>query len=238
MDSDDVNDIDDTEESLQVVDIIENTYYELMTIKEWNHLKIPKPMESLSDSDYPSTLKIPDDVVKIEEDSLRYESRESSSDSLDYKPLKYMSPIDFTKYVLSRTSTDSSIDTLTVKGSTTPLLIKNDAPPSYWTSFDEKYITMDSYDSDIENTVQGNKSLAYCTVIPVFDPTDGDFVPECPTRMFPMLLAEATRACFLYLKQTDSPMDAKRSLRGNSVLKGSDYVAHERKNPAGFGRPR
>lgn len=234
MDSDEVDTITDTEEAQQVVDIIEDTYYELMSQKDWNHLREPTQLEELSDTLYPTTLRIPDEVVDIED--LRYEIRDSVSEDLEYVSMTYMDPISFTDYILSRRSTDSNIETLTVKGASTPLLVKNDKSPEYWTSYDEEYIVLDSYDAAVDTTLQASKSLVYCTKIPTFDKTLGTYVPDCPVNMFPTLLAEAKRACFFYLKQTDSPIDAKRSLRGMHRIKNKDYRAHERKKYPRFGR--
>lgn len=234
MDSDDVNAIDDTEEALEVVDIIEDTYYDLMTQQEWNHLKKPQNMQSLSDADFPSTLKIPDNVIDIGE--LRYESRTSASDKLNYKTLTYKTPEEFTEFMLKRDSTASNIATKTVKNGGTPLFIKTDEAPKYWTSFDDQYLTMDAYNSSLESTVQGSKSIAYSVVVPVFDSTDGDYVPECAERMFPTLLAESKKACFFYLKKLSSPIDEKRAFRGHSVLRQKRSRAHELKQRVKYGR--
>lgn len=238
MGSDDINAITDTEEALEVVDIIEDTYYELMSQKQWNHLKNPLQLEGLSDTDFPTTLKIPDTVVEMgtDGDALRYEVRDSASDDLEYKKLIYRDPVDFTEYVLNRNSTDSDVATKTVKGTNAPLLIKTAQDPVYWTSYDDKFIVLDAYDSSVDSTVQGNKSLAYCVSTPVFDPTDGSYVPECPISMFPTLLAESKRACFFYLKQQSSPIDNERALRGRSIRKNKNGRAHERNSRARYGR--
>lgn len=238
MTSDKVNSISDTEEALDVVDIIEDTYYELMSQKQWNHLKNPAQLTSLSDSDFPTTLLIPESIVEIGTDGsdLRYEVRDTASDNLNYKKLTYKSPVDFTEYVLNRNSTDSDVDTKTVKGTSAPLLIKNAQDPVFWTSYDDKHIVLDAYDSAVESTVQGSKSLVYAVTIPTFDPTDDDYVPECPNNMFPMLLAESKRACFQYIKGAGSPIDNERSLRGRSISKQQDGKAHERNSRARFGR--
>lgn len=234
MESDDVNDITDTEEALQVVQIIKDTYYELMFQAEWDHLKITKQLSGLGDSDYPTTFSIADSIDEIH--SFKYDIREESSDALDYKTLIYKSPLAFTDIVLSRTSTDSNIDTVTVKDSSTSILIFNDRAPKYYTSFDENYITCDAYDSDLESTLQTSKTLAYCTVMPSFDDTDGTFVPVCPSKMFPLLLAEAKRSAFFYLKSQSNPIDDKRAFRGTSILKQDGNRAHERRNRPRFGR--
>jgi hypothetical protein len=193
-------------------------------------------MLSLSDSDFPTTLQIPDTVDEIHKNTFRYEV--SDSGAVNYKKMVYKSPLEFTTMMLSRTSTDSNIDTLTVKGTSTPLLVFNDKAPTYWTSYDETYLVLDSYKATVESTLQGAKSIAYCTVMPEFDDTDDDFVPVCPAKMFPTLLAESKKACFFYLKQSSTPIDEKRSLRGLSILKQDGNRAHERKSRPRFGRGR
>lgn len=233
MDSDEVNSIADTEEALQVVDHIEDTYYSLMSQKDWNHLKEPTQMIGLGESAYPTHLKIPEEVVDIED--LRYEVRDSASDDLKYKKLRYMDPVSFTDMVLSRSSTDPSVRTLTVKGTSTPLLVRKDKDPEFWTSYDEEYIVIDSYNELSDSTLQKSKSLAYCVKIPPFQREDS-FVPDCPVNMFPTLLAESKRACFFYIKRTDSPIDAKRALQGMNRIKNKDYVAHDRSTRPKFGR--
>lgn len=234
MDSDEVNAIDDTVESVQVVGHIKDTYYELMSQKDWNHLRKPMQLTGLGDTDYPTTFSIPASVVDL--DDVRYEVREDAGDDLDYKKIIWKDPIDFTDYILKRKSTDSNVETKTVYGTSTPLLIVNDEEPSFWTSYDEQYIVMDSYNSDVDSTLQTSKSLIYCVTIPTFDDTDGDYVPECPENMFPTLLAESKKACFAYIKQSITPIDEKRSLRGMNRIKNKDHVAHDRSKYPNFGR--
>lgn len=235
MDSDDVNDIDDTVEAQQVVDIIEDTYYEMMSNVEWNHLKNPETLESLSDSDFPSTLKIPESVVSFE-NIIRYDVQKSTDTKVNYEKLSYKSPKDFTDEILLRDSSASNISAKTIKNSNTPIYILTDTAPSFWTSFDEEYITLDSYDSAVESTLKGSKSIVYAVTIPTFDATDKDYVPDCPIQMFPTLLSESKKACFFYLKQQQTPIDEKRSVRGLNRLKRKDYRAHERTRRSNFGR--
>lgn len=234
MDSDDINSISDTEEALQITTIVEETYNELMTRKEWNHLKIPRQLESLSDADYPSTLKIPEDVMQI--DTVRYDVTRDSADPVEYQTIKYKHPNDFLDYILTRRSPSSEIDSLTVKGSGVPLLVYNDRPPTFWTSFDDQFITFDSYNINVEDTVRGNKSIVYAVVLPEFNKNSDEFIPEMPARMFPLFLAECKKACFFYLKDSQSPVDEKRTFRGAAIFNDRGNRAHDRARRARFGR--
>lgn len=234
MDSDDVNDISDTIEALQVVQIIKDTYYVLMFDSDWDHLKTPIQLDGLSDSDYPTTLSIADSVDEIHQ--IKYDIRDSTADALEYSTMTYKSPLDFTEMVMKRDSTASEVEQYTVKGSAVPILVFNDRAPTYWTSYDENYITLDAYDSGIDSTLQTSKNMAYCTVMPEFDDTDNTFVPVCPAKMFPTLLAETKKAAFFYLKGIQTPIDEKRAFKGTSILKQNGNRAHERKNRPRFGR--
>lgn len=234
--SDSVNDISDTEESLMVVDIIEDTYYELMFQSEWDHLKTPVQLTGLGDASYPTTFTVADTIDEIHK--FMYDVRENATDALNYTEMVYRDPIAFTKMLMSRTSTDSTIDALTVKDSSVPLLVFNDRKPTYYTSYDENYITLDAYDSSLESTLQTSKNLAYCTVMPTFDSTSNTFVPVCPAKMFPALLAEAKRACFYYLKDQAMPVDEKRAFRHTNILKQDGNRVHERRKRPKWGRGR
>lgn len=237
MDSDYVDDISDTEESLQVVDIIEDTYYELMSQRDWNHLKNPVVLEApTAPATDKTTLKIPETVAEIKD--VRYDCREEAGDPVNYKVVTYKHPDEFTDMMFRLTSTDSNVESLTVIGSTTPLLVENDRAPRFWTSFDDEHIVFDAYDSSLESQIDPSKSIVYAVTIPVFDSGTNSYTPDCPITMFPTLLAESKRACFIYLKQQDSPMDAKRSVRGFNHLKNGDYRAHERSKKARYGRRR
>jgi hypothetical protein len=237
MDSDEINTIEDSGnvEARQVVDIIEDTYYEFMNNHlDWNYLRKTKEILGLSDSAYPTTLQIPDSVVEIEK--LRYDVSTVTATNLNYKTLTYVSPQDFLDKVLSRNSDESNVEQYDVKGTDTPVLVFNDAAPKFWTSFDETYITIDAYDSAVDSTLRGNKTLVYCVDIPTFNANSDEYVPECPIQVFPTLMAECKKACFFYLKQQQTPTDEKRALRGINKLKRKDYRAHERLHSRGYGR--
>lgn len=237
MDSDEVNTIvnDANVEARQVVSIIEDTYYDLMLNHvDWNHLKSVVQLDSLSDSNFPSTLKIPNDVVRIEK--IRYDIRKPEDEYAKYSTRTYLPPQDFLDKVLERDADNDAVEIYHVKGTNTPIFIYNDREPTYWTSFDEEYITFDAYDSSVDSTLRGSKSMTYAVSIPTFNPNSDTYIPDCPIQFFPTLLAESKKACFAYLKQGVSPVDEKRSLRGLNKIKGKGYNAHSRRYIRRFGR--
>lgn len=210
MDSDSVNNIGDTIESSQVTEVAKEVYYELMSYRDWDHLYKWIKLEALSGSEHPNYLRIPDSVGRME--SLRYET--TAADDIDRKftEICYKSPAEFIDIVHSRNSSGSNIVTVT-NPEGVDMFIKNDSPPTYWTSFDNEHIVTDSYDSDVDNTLQSSKSSAWCRVQPIWQTTD-TFTPELPDEFFPAYLAEVKSTSHIYFKQQVSQKDEQKARRG------------------------
>ena len=232
MDSDDVNSISDTEESLQVVDIIEDTYFEMMSQRDWPHLKGTCPLESLGDTTQPTSLKIPVLVSSI--NVLKYDTTETGDADKSYAEIIYCDPVAFLDTLLQRNTSATEITEVTAVGGA-PLWVYNDRAPRIWTSFDDELVVMDGYNATIDSTLQGSKSMVHCVKSPTFTRED-TALADMPEKAYPVYLAECKRACHIYLKQSDSPLDAKRALRGANRLKGKDWRAHDGKKTPNFGR--
>jgi len=183
---DDVNSINDTEEALQIARLARDLYYVFANTHEWPHLKKLRRLDSGGDVNRPSHLLIPEEVQEIEE--LRYESRGGVSEPLKYKELTYLYPDEFLNVVMSRDSTATAVDTIT-DFDNTPLLVYNNVPPTYWTSFDDEYVVCDAYDSALESSLQSSKTQAFVWEEPSFTLTDSHEM-DLPAKEFPHFLAE------------------------------------------------
>lgn len=234
MDSDEINSINDTEESLQVARVVEEVYLELMSQKDWPHLKVIRELDGLSDSTKPNFMQIPSGLSEIR--CVKYDTSESGATDVSISDMRYMEPESFINLVHQRRSSGSDVQTVTTAEGV-PLFIINDTAPQRWTSFDEDLIVFDSFDSIVDTTLQGSKSIIFAVRIPTFSQTD-THTPDLPESMFPLLLAEAKRSCHIYFKQQDSPMDAKRSLRGLNRMKSESWRAHDQRKVTSFGRAR
>ncbi len=232
MDSDEINSINDTEESLQVARVVEEVYLELMSQKDWPHLKLVRELDGLSDSTKPNFLQIPAGIAEIKK--VKYDVSILGATDISIADIRYTEPEDFITLVHQRRSNDANVQTVTTtKG--VPLFIKNDTAPSRWTSFDEDFLVFDSFDNTVDTTMQGSKSVVFAVRIPTFTQSD-THTPDLPESMFPLLLAESKRSCHLYFKQQDSLMDAKRSVRGLSRMKSESWRAHDPRKAINFGR--
>lgn len=234
MDSDEINSIDDTEESLQVARVVEEIYFEIISQKDWPHLKLIRELDGLSDSTKPNFLQLPAGVSEIRK--IKYDTSELGATDVSISDISYKDPESFINLVHQRRSSDTSVQTVTTDEGV-PLFIINDTAPKCWTSFDEVFIVFDSFDSTVEATLQGSKSIVFAVRIPLFSQTD-THVPDLPESMFPLLLSEAKRSCHLYFKQQDSLMDAKRSVRGFNRMKSESWIAHDQRKVTNFGRAR
>lgn len=234
MNHDNVNSISDTIESTQIAKEAKHVYYELMDRDDWPHLMKVINLEALGNTSKPNYMKIPTDVVRIDE--IRYEITQSGDTNRTFDVIKYLSPSDFLERVLSRNSGDSDVTTVT-NDDGVPMFILNDERPAYWTTFDDEYIVFDSYDSAVDTTMQASKSIAHVKEIPSWTHSD-TFIPDLPDHMFSTFVAEVTAAAFQYWKQGTSPRDEARAARGISRLRKDAEKHNERKTKATYGRQR
>lgn len=182
---DQVDSINDTEESLQIARIARDLYYEMANTHEWPHLKKLVQLEATSSST-PSYLKLPEDVQRLDE--FRYDTRAAVADAKNFEVIDYLPPADFLIITLGRDSTDSTVTTTTdVDGSV--VLIYNDRAPTYWTSFDDEYIVCDAYDSALESNLQASKSMATVWEEPTFTLSDA-YQVDLPAKEYPLFMAE------------------------------------------------
>lgn len=209
MNSDEVNSINDTPESLQVAQIVKTTYFEIIDGGEWPHLRRIMPLDALGDLTHPNYMKLPADVNKIY--TIKYDCKKVTSTYSEYKTITYLEPLDFLDYVMQRKSNDSRVDTIT-DFSGVDLFIMNDVAPTYYTSFDDEYIVFDSYDSAIDTTLQASKSQIYVKRVPTWT-HDDSFYPDLPPESFSLLVAEAKSTCFNAIKQMPNQKEEQKAIR-------------------------
>lgn len=196
MSADFVNSIGATEESLQVAQVVKSTYEEMVTRRDWPHLKKLLPLISYGNNSYPTYLLVPENMRQI--DWINYDQKSLDNPTAGFAQIKYLDPQKFIQFTNSRNTADNATEIVTTLDNVPFKIITNHAP-TYWTSFDDKYIIMDSYNKDIEDTLQGKNAQVYMEVLPSWTMTD-DFVPEMPIHLYPALLAEAKSACFYVIK--------------------------------------
>ena len=117
--------------------------------------------------------------------------------------MTYLGPLEFLSLILPRglNSSDTNITEVT---SPVKLYIYNDRAPVYWTSFDDEYIILDAYNSDLENTLQASKTEVLAYKEPTFSVTDGHY-PDLPSKQFPQLVAAVKAQVMATIAQEIDP---------------------------------
>jgi len=201
MDSDAVNSIDDTVEAVQVAELVKESFFDLMSQRDWPFLFTLAALEALGDVNNPTKMKIPDTWNKIK--WIKYNKQE----------VEYVAPEDFKHLVDNRTETANVVDA-------NGYVINRD--PKYWTSYDDVYIYFDGYNKTVESTLQASKSVGYAGVQPTWTHSDS-FIPAIPEKFFPTLLSEAKAQAFINLKQQQNVREERKAQRGRMTMRNEAW---------------
>jgi hypothetical protein len=195
MDADEVNGLDDTIEAQQVAQIIKTTYYEILGNRNWPFMRKLIQLESSGSPSKPNYLRLPDNLKELS--SFKYDNGTTTDPLL--QDVVYKDPDAFLRYISTRNPSLDNVSTVVDYGGS-KLLIVNDQPPKYWTSFDDTYLVTDAYEVSKETTLQQSKSQCMAYLVPVWNRSN-EAIPELPIDAFPALLSEAKSTAFLVLKQ-------------------------------------
>jgi len=226
MDSEEVNAIGDSLEALQVVDIIETTYFDIIATRDIpEHRELIK-MTALSDNLYPSHFSYPTNLKEI----VRLDYQDSSG---YYQEITWCEPLDF----LNRTDgTQSDYDSILDKNGGTTLRITNNKQPTFYTSFDDEYLVLNSYESTVDSTLQESKVRTFGTKYPTFDKTSDTFIPDLDASMFPYFIAEAKSAAMSLLKGGSDPKVEQAARRHKSFMQNDLYNTKRANKWSAYGR--
>jgi hypothetical protein len=201
MDSDEVNSINDTTESLQVARIVRNTFYDIV---DRSDLPVDQSLFNLIPSGsalQPTVMFLPSNVSNL--DWLKYDCQQVGETDPNYRDLIWVSPKSFFDMTDQLQSTDSTVGhlNLTIGTNAVAYFYKNDQAPRFYTAYDDNTILFDSYDSGVELTLQSSKTQAAGRQNETFSVTDS-FIPPLNDAQFSLLRNEAKSLAFAELKQT------------------------------------
>ena len=223
MDSEDVNSISDSIEAEQIASVVRDVYYNMVSTR-----MIPEHQElirlvSLSNSARPTHFQVPESVKRI--DFLRYNI--STTNGTDFKEIEYIEPLVF----LTLNRDGDNVDTVYDVNGNTPILVRNNKMPDYYTSFDDLHIVMDSYDSNVDNILAESKTQALGHKVPDFSISD-NFTPDLDEVLFPYLIAESKSTCFSLFKSGVDQKIEQAARRQKSYMQSDMYrVKKENKRP-------
>lgn len=230
MSSDEVNSIGDTTESQQVTNIIKNKYFDII-----NRVKLPEHEQLVQlnpslDIISPVLMYVPDGIADLK--WIKY--FDSNTDTNNVAPgYLYVNivPIEqFIDMVNSFNTSESNVQSFTFSDASNnypgnyTFYYKNDRQPKYCTVLSNLYVIFDSYNRDIDTTLQTSKSMAWGRIIPFWSNVDS-FIPDLAEEQFQLLLNEATALAFYELKQQPHQLAMQEANRGwSSVQKNKGIV--------------
>jgi hypothetical protein len=231
--SDEIDSLDETIESLEIVGVLAGVYEEVISRKSWEflrgHVRQLDAIDVLSTQF--NTLLIPDDVTRVE--CLRYRDDNNSVET--YTELTYLSAADFVTKVHARNSAATEVTTI-INDDGVRLFVYNDRAPVYWTSFDETTITFDGYDVTRGNGNLASDSVIICDIVPAVDFTDPAAVLPVPQRMETLIINEAISTAAVSLRQTSDPKAEQVIRRQHAALRELEPTTRRDTKEKHYGR--
>lgn len=208
MESDEVNSISDTVEAFQVAEEIRTAYYDLIAL-----LDIPSQeglirLNPSNDPNVPNILILPDNVKQVK--WVKYLDESGTGTGSYYHDLVFMSPEDFLFRTTKSSGNTDNYENIDING--TIFQIVTNKAPRFWTTFDNRTMVFDSYMKDLETTLKAKNTMAWGEILPGFELED-DFIPQLDINLFPLLLAEAKKACFINFKQVSNSNEEVKARR-------------------------
>lgn len=240
MDSDEVSNITDTTESLQVAHIVKTVYNDLQA-----RLDLPEhytlfELTASGDNTQPVLMTRPSDVVSIEwvqYDKVLTGDTDPVYTRVEFKPLDEF--LKLTDALAVSDTTVESFDYTTDDGSSITFIYRNDKGPDFFTTFDDYTLIFDSYDSDVDTTLQKTKTRCYGRKDQTFT-LSNSFVPFLDRDASTLLLNEAKVLAFAELKQMSHDIARQWAQRGwvksQQTKRGIDNNRNELDRAPNYGR--
>lgn len=157
-----IDSIDDLEEARMIASVIQDTYYAMVSTGNIPETVKQVDLVAASNSLTPTTFIIPEHVKKISD--IQYDVS-PDADPRQFRTLKYKEPREFMKLNFKGTWIEDY-----------KIYVRDDKQPNYFTTFDDRVLVLDSFDSTVDNTLQAHKTKAMAAMFPPWS-MDDDFVP-------------------------------------------------------------
>lgn len=215
MDSDEVNSINDTTESLQVANVIKFVYNDIISRANLPEHFDMFELNASGDVTKPTLMYRPANLQNLL--WIKYDKREVGDTESNFQKVNYLEPKEFVDRILSYSQQDQTdVVTYTIStsnSSSVEINGLNNKAPDYYTSWDDNLILFDSYDVSVDTTLMKNKTMVYGEYEPTFTMSDS-FTPDLDSRQFSLLLNEAKAMAFAEVKQTEHARAERNAKRG------------------------
>lgn len=209
MDSDEVNSISDTTESLQVAGIVKETYYHLVSQNDLPEHTGLFQLDASGDNTKPVLMTMPSNALKLY--WIKYDNRKNGATNSVFETIEFRELGEFLELSQKLDISEATVDSMSVDGFEFKYL--TDRSPSYWTTFNDDTVIFNSYDSSVDTTLQQSKTYCYGLLEPTFTLSDS-YTPDIDATEFNWFVNEAKKASFAKLKQVRDPIADERAKRG------------------------
>lgn len=219
----DISSISDTYESEQVSRVIKRTYEALIVRNKWPHLDRFVDLVMSSDVTKPTHVTMKDEVSHIWE----VEYNISKDNNTVYELVRYVEPDLFLRK--ANTLLTTSVNTLSVvDASGAEFFVRNDAAPTYYTSFNDRELVFNSFDEDKGNTLLSGSLRVRGKIKPKFI-LDDTYIPDLPEEAFPLLFEESLSRASVIIRQEVNNKAEQESQRQSRWLSRNNGRAAEQK---------
>lgn len=235
IDGDEVTTYNGTVESEQVYSILRSAYFNMMSNRMWPHTRKGTTIATLGDVATPTHMLLDDKVREIV--FINYNVAKSGETRKKYVKINHLSPDEFI-YKTNQENSDKAEVQVVTDLSGIELLIRNDRAPTYYTSFDDSHIVMDSFDSAVATTLETAKIQAQAYIMPTWTENTDGFIPDLPDHAFRALVESAKSIASNSLIQTPDAKAEQETVRQNRwIARNSRRVSGGIKYP-NYGRRR
>lgn len=214
MDGDEVTNITDNYESTQVAHLLRTVYFDIL-----NRSGLPEDTMIFqlteTDSTTPLVMTLPEGIKDVY--WIKYDYTNTQDSDKQYTTIQPMGLEDFLSMSHLQDQSNSAIDLMTITGSfgNIDVLYRNDKPPAFYTTYDDRTILFDSIDLTVDTSnLQTTKTQCYGSQSPTYTFSNSFDFPMIDEDQFPLLLAEAKSLAWAEMKQavnTKAEQSAKRN---------------------------
>ena len=211
MDSDEVNSISDTTEAQQVVEVIQTVYNDIVAIGELPRDDDLFQLVASTNPLLPTVMSLPSDVNDLR--WIKYDNHTATDTRVNYQPCIPMPLVEFISMATSLDPGEANVFSynLPVGSSTWTLYGRNDVAPRYYTTTDDNRVIFDNYDTGVDSTLQGSKTMCFGQKTFTWLSQD-NFIPPLDAKQSQRLLHESKALAFAELKQAQH-LKAEKSAR-------------------------
>lgn len=198
MSSDDVNSYTDTVESQQVASIIRDTYFHIISGRDWPQLYSLFRLTGAS-TFQPTRMGFPNNLMDVK--WVKYNKADASGRD-KYVEIPYREPKEFLEICEQRNSLADNVKDVQSSDGIALINVYTDRHPTMWTTFNENTVTFDAYDiaSEPSAAMTAINTQCYGKLMPDITMSDSLIFP-LPIEAFTLLEEEAKSTAFLVLKQ-------------------------------------